>query len=213
MLDQQEQPVRIVLADSNPLILSAMTEIFDSDPQFSLIATTTSAEGFLSTVMRIPVDVGIIDWTLPALGGAKLMEVLREQSQAPRLVVYSEPTGDRPRLAMAAGAAGFAPRSSGAEGLLKTCLDVAGGKMVFPFLDVRELAQDPIQQLSKRERVILESLSKGLTNKELATELEISTNTIKFHLSNLYEKLNVKNRSQAIAFYYSSRLAVEGRDE
>ncbi|MEM6728666.1 MAG: LuxR C-terminal-related transcriptional regulator, partial [Pseudomonadota bacterium] len=84
--------------------------------------------------------------------------------------------------------------------------DVAAGKMVFPFLDVRKLQADPIDTLSKRERAMLEALSTGLTNKELSKELEISTNTVKFHLSNLYDKLSVKNRAQAIAFYYASRL-------
>jgi two-component system nitrate/nitrite response regulator NarP len=88
-------------------------------------------------------------------------------------------------------------------------MDVAQGKMVFPFLDVRELQQDPIQQLSRSERVMLEALSKGLTNRELAKELDISINTVKFHLSNLFEKLSVRNRAQAIAFYYSSRLPGE----
>jgi two-component system nitrate/nitrite response regulator NarP len=78
--------------------------------------------------------------------------------------------------------------------------------MVFPFLDVRELQTDPIQQLSRKEHVILEALSKGLTNRELASELDISINTVKFHLSNLYDKLDIKNRAQAIAFFYSSRL-------
>ena len=60
--------------------------------------------------------------------------------------------------------------------------------------------------LTKRERVILRSLADGSTNQELANNLLISINTVKFHLSNLYEKLGIKNRSQAISFYYSRRL-------
>ena len=171
--------------------------------------TYTPAEGFLGTVMRLPVRVGVIDWNLPAIGGAKLIEVLRAQESAPRLVVYGHGATDLPRLAMAAGAAGYAPRSSPVESLLDTCVDVAAGKMVFPFVDVRELQRDPIQSLSRKERAILDALSKGLTNRELSSELGISTNTVKFHLSNLYDKLSVKNRSQAIAFYYSSRLPSE----
>lgn len=198
-----------MLANRNPLVLSAMSEIFERDSRFSLVATTATAEGFLGTVMRVPVQVGVIDWDLPALGGAKLIEVLREQANAPRLVVYGDGAGDLPRLAMTAGAAGFADRSGDVEGLLATCVDVAAGKMVFPFIDVRELQRDPIQSLSRRERVMLEALSKGLTNRELSKELEISTNTVKFHLSNLYDKLSVRNRAQAIAFYYSSRLPGE----
>ncbi|MCI5096927.1 MAG: response regulator transcription factor [Rhodobacteraceae bacterium] len=199
-----------MLADANPLVLTAMSEIFEKDPRFSLVATSATAEGFLGTVMRVPVQVGIIDWNLPALGGAKLIEVLRDQANAPRLVVYGDEGSDTPRKAMSAGAAGFAPRSGAVENLLDTCQAVAAGKMMFPFLDVRDLQTDPIEQLSRRERTMLEALSKGLTNKELSKELEITTNTVKFHLSNLYEKLSVKNRAQAIAFYYANR--AEKRD-
>ena len=209
MVKDTGTPIDIMLADANPLVLSAMSEIFERDPRFSLVATSATAEGFLGTVMRVPVQVGVIDWNLPVLGGAKLIEVLREQKTAPRLVVYGDDTRDLPRLAMTAGAAGFAPRSGEVEALLDTCADVAAGKLVFPFIDVRELQADPIHALSRKERIMLEALSKGLTNRELSKELGISTNTVKFHLSNLYDKLSVRNRAQAIAFYYSSRLPGE----
>jgi two-component system nitrate/nitrite response regulator NarP len=197
--------IEIMLADANPLVLSAMSEQFDRDPRFSLLATAATAEGFLGTVMRLPVSVAIIDWNIPTLGGARLIEILREQETPPRIVIYGDDAQDLPRKAMAAGAAGFAPRSGTADEVLTICADVAAGKMVFPFVDVRELQQDPIQSLSKKERAILEALSTGLTNRELATELEISINTVKFHLSNLFDKLGVKNRAQAIAFFYSQR--------
>lgn len=204
------KPIDLSLADSNPLVLSAMSEIFGRDPRFSLVTTTATAEGFLGAVMRVPVKVGVIDWNLPALGGQKLIEVLRDQLHAPRIVVYGDDSrGDLPRLAMLAGAAGFVGRSNPAEKLLDTCIAVAAGQMVFPFLDVRDLASDPIQQLTRRERALLESLSQGLTNKDLAREFGISANTIKFHLSNLYEKLGVQSRARAIAFYYASRLPSE----
>ncbi|WP_420583696.1 LuxR C-terminal-related transcriptional regulator [Ruegeria sp.] len=198
-------PIEVMLADSNPLVLSAMSEIFERDPRFSLVATSATAEGFLGTVMRVPVQVGVLDWNLPVLGAAKLIEVLREQANAPRFVVYGEAAGDVPRLAMQAGAAGFAARSGEVEGLLKACVDVANGKMVFPFIDVRKMQQDPIQSLSRKERAILEALARGMSNRELSRELQISTNTVKFHLSNIYEKLSVKNRTQAIAYFYSSQ--------
>jgi len=205
-LDKPDKPVDIILADSNPIVLAAMSEILEKDQRFSLVATSATAEGFFATALRIPVQIGIIDWNLPSLGGAKLIEILRDNKKAPRVVVYAEDTADLPRLAMNAGAAAFAPRSSAPETLLDICIEVANGKMVFPFLDVRELQTDPIQQLSRKEHVILEALSKGLTNRELASELDISINTVKFHLSNLYDKLDIKNRAQAIAFFYSSRL-------
>lgn len=209
---QKPAPIPVVLADSNTLVLSAMSDLFSRDGRFSLIATSATAEGFLGTVMRVPVRVGVIDWSLPALGGQKLIEVLREQPDAPRLVVYGEDTRDLPRLAMLAGAAAFIARNAPVETLLDACAAVADGRMVFPFMDVRELQKDPIQQLSRRERTMLEALSTGKTNRELAKELGISTNTVKFHLSNLYDKLSVRSRAQAIAFYYASRLPGAGGD-
>ena len=203
-------PINIILADSNPLVLSALSEIVERDARFSLVATSSTAEGFLRTAMRVSVDIGVIDWNLPAIGGARLVEVLRDQPGAPRIVIYAEDAPQLARQVMATGAAGFAARSSSPEQLLEICADVAAGKMVFPYLDIRQLQSDPMQQLSRKERAALEALSQGLTNKELAAALGISMNTVKFHLSNLYEKLSVKNRSQAIAFYYASRLDMPG---
>jgi two-component system, NarL family, nitrate/nitrite response regulator NarP len=200
------QRVDLSLADGNPLVLSAMSEVFEKDPRFSLVATAATAEGFLATIMRIPVHVGVIDWQIPALGGQKLIEVLRDHESAPRIVVYGDDTTiDLPRHAMLAGAAGFVGRNAPVETLLDTCASVAMGQMVFPFLDVRELQNDPINALTKRERALLEALAQGLSNRELARDFQISTNTVKFHMSNLYEKLGLRNRAQAIAFYYAER--------
>lgn len=200
--------VTVALANSNPLVLTAMAEIFARDPRFSLVTTSASAEGFLGVVLTIGVSVGVIGWALPTLGGQKLIEMLRDQPGAPRLVVYGdEAHGDLSRLAMIAGSAGFVGQNAPIEKLLETCLAVASGQMVFPFLDVRQLQSDPMLQLTKRERALLEGLSKGLTNRELAKDFEISDNTVKFHLSNLFEKLGVSNRTKAIAFYYAARSA------
>ena len=197
----------VALANSNPLVLSAMAEIFDHDPRFSLVTTTATAEGFLGAVMRVSVAIGVIDWQLPALGGQKLIEVLRDQPNAPRLVVYGdESRDDLPRLSMIAGAAGFVGQNAVIDKLLQTCLSVASGQMVFPFLDIRALQSDPMLLLTKRERALLEALATGLTNRELARDFSISNNTVKFHLSNLFEKLGVANRTKAIAFYYATRL-------
>lgn len=201
------KPIEVIVADGNALMLSALSEKFLRDPRFSLVATVSTAEAFLSTAIRMPVPLGVIDWALPALGGQRLLEVLRDQPGAPRVVVYAEDRGgETPRRALAAGAAGFCPRSAPVEELLDICADAAAGRMVFPFLDVRDLQADPIFQLTKRERAMLEAMAEGRTNKELAAEFDVSVNTVKFHLSNLYDKLGVKNRSQAISFYFSARM-------
>lgn len=207
MSAKDDTKIKIMLAHSNPLVLTAMSEFFERSNKFSVVATTATAEGFLGLAMRVPLDVGIIDWKLPQLGAEKLIEVLRGYENAPKIVVYGDAEGDLPRLAMQAGAAGFASRSGAVEGLLDVCSDVASGKMVFPFVDIRQLNQDPIYSLSKKERQLLEALADGMSNRELSAELDISINTVKFHLSNIYDKLGVRNRGQATSYYFKSGMA------
>jgi len=199
-------PIDLILCDSSPLVLSAMSETFEQDSRFSLVATSSTSEGFLATILRIEVQLCIIDWNIRDLSAEKLINLLRSQSIPPRTIIYGEGSDpDIARQAMGAGAAAFVSRSAPIETLIQTCLDVAAGKMVFPFLDIRDLRNDPINTLSRKERVIIEALSEGLTNKQLSARLQISANTVKFHISNIFDKLNVKNRAQAIAHYYKSK--------
>jgi len=106
-----------------------------------------------------------------------------------------------PSRAMAHGAAAFVSKSEQPEYLLDTVAAVAAGKMVFPFLDVRAIQQNPIATLTRRELEVLALLAAGQTNKQIATSQGVSPNTVKFHIKNLFEKLSVSNRSQAVALY------------
>jgi DNA-binding NarL/FixJ family response regulator len=197
--------IDIVLADGNPLMLAALSDFIDRDRAFSLVATASTAEGLLAAVTRVPVAIGLIDWNLPVMGGERLLDTLRLRPSPPRMIVYGAPEdAEILRRAMAAGAAGFSPRHQPPEQLLVMARAVAQGQMMFPFVDVRELNRDPAAALTSRERTLLAALARGLDNKSLARELGISVNTVKFHLRNLYEKLNLASRAQAIAFYYSS---------
>ena len=198
-------PIDIALADGNPLMLAALSDFIDRDNSFSLVATAATAEGLLAAITRVPVVVGLIDWNLPIMGGERLLDTLRLRPSPPRMIVYGAPEDPEIlRRAMAAGAAGFSPRHQPPEQLLVMARAVAQGQMMFPFVDVRELSRDPAAALTLRERTLLAALARGLDNKSLARELGISVNTVKFHLRNLYEKLNLTSRAQAIAFYYSS---------
>ncbi len=200
-----QAPVDIALADANPLMLAALSEVIYRDQRFSLVLTAKSAEGFLQGVSRMPIQVGVIDWDLPGLGTERLIALLRGMEQSPRVVVYAKSGNkDTARRVMAAGAAGLAFDDEPPERLLDTVAAVAGGQMVFPFLDVRELDRDPLRSLTPREEALLEALAKGMTNKELSATLGISLNTVKFHLRNLFDKLAVSTRGQAIALYYAS---------
>ena len=198
----------IVIADPNALMLQALADLFERDKRFTLIATCKSAEGFLETCLRIPVSIGVIEWNLPKLGAERLMATTRDWPSAPRIVIYAASDDpDIPRRALTAGAAGFCARDTLQDQLVATAAAVAGGRMVFPFIDVRAIELDPRERLTNREKTLLSALALGRTNTELAADLNISINTVKFHLRNLYDKLGLKNRSQAIAFYYADSSA------
>lgn len=196
--------VDVALADSNALMLSALAEIIENDDRFSLMSTTSSAESFLQTALTVPCTTAVVDWNIPTLGAERLLHMMREQECPTRVIVCTHShSNEVPKRAMAAGAAGFFSHAEPTEKLMDGILDIAQGKMVFPYLDVREL-HDPLSALTRMEKAIMVSLASGRTNKELSSDHAISINTVKFHLRNLYDKLAVNNRAQAIAFYYSS---------
>ena len=194
--------IDVVIADKNPLVLTGLKQLFAEDERFRVLATATDGERFLQAVDRITFDVGIIGWVMPYIDGASILERLRERGGSPRIVVYTgSPDIDIPRQVMALGGAAFFPKGEPPEKLLDVVAAVASGQMIFPMFDVRSLYHDPLRQLTQRERDMLEALSEGATNMQIARRLGVSVNTVKFHLKNLYDKLDVRNRAQAVAFY------------
>jgi two-component system nitrate/nitrite response regulator NarL len=194
--------VGVIVAEKNPLLQKSLEYLLTSDQRFRLIAMCADGEEFLTAIERNSPDVGIIGWEMPKLDGQGVLQALKGKAGAPRVIVYTgSPNPEVPRRAMVLAAAGFCSKRDQPENLLETILSVAAGRMVFPFIDIGSLADDPFALLTPRERELLAALSSGLTNQQMASKLDISLNTVKFHLKNLYDKLTVSNRAQAVAFY------------
>ncbi|MBF0306621.1 MAG: response regulator transcription factor [Alphaproteobacteria bacterium] len=200
--------IEIVIAEKNPLLQQSLVKLFQDDDRFCLLALAPDGERFLAAIERISFDIGIVGWEMPSLDGRGVLQALRGR-EGPRIIVYTgSGNPDVPRQAMALGAAGFCSKNEPPAQLVETIMAVASGRMVFPFIDVARLASDPFAGLTPRERELLSALAGGLTNQQMAGQLDISLNTVKFHLKNLYDKLGVSNRAQAVAFYLKGR---EGR--
>jgi len=203
---QNNKPIAVAIAEKNPLLQSSLVKLFHGDSRFQLIATAVDGEQFLELLNGSSFDVGIIGWEMPTLDGRGVLQALRNNVAAPRIIVYTGSSNpDVPRQAMTLGAAGFCSKRETPEQLLDTIQAVASGRMVFPFIDVSSLASDPLAGLTPRERELLAALAGGLTNQQMAAQLDISLNTVKFHLKNLYDKLGVGNRAQAVAFFLKGR--------
>lgn len=192
--------IDIAIADKSPIVQSGLRALFDNDARFRVVAVAADGERFMEAVDRLSFDIAVTGWEMPYLSGPAMLRLLRGIPDAPRIVIYTGSQElDVPRQAMALGAAGFCHKSDPPERLIDTVAAVAAGRMAFPYVDVRDLDLNPLASLTEREREILESLSKGMTNQQLARDFEISLNTVKFHLKNLYGKMGVESRSQAVA--------------
>jgi two-component system nitrate/nitrite response regulator NarP len=201
----KKQPIRVGLADKNPLIQAALKQLLSEDNRFHLVHVASDCAGFLRNVGREPIDVGVIGWIIGPCDGRYILDHVNAEERPPRIVVY---TGDEnptvPAQVMAHGGAAFVSKSEQPAVLLDTMAAVAGGRMVFPYLDVRAIYDNPLTTLTRRELEVLSDLASGRTNKQIARDLGVSLNTVKFHVRNLFQKLGVNSRSQAIALYLRS---------
>lgn len=194
--------IDIAIADKSPIVQSGLRAMFEGDERFRVVAVAADGERFMAAVDRLSFDVAVIGWEMPYQSGSAVLRALRGREDAPRIVIYTGSQDlDVPRQAMALGAAGFCHKSDPPERLVDTVVAVARGRMAFPYVDVRLLELNPLAGLTDREREILAALAQGMTNQQLANAFEISLNTVKFHLKNLYGKLGVDNRAQAVAKY------------
>ncbi len=202
---EKTETIDIVVADKSPLVQNGLAQLFENDPQFTLVATAADGDRFMEAVSRLNFDIGIIGWNMPYMGGRAVLQELKKREKAPRIVVYTgNAAPEVPRQVMQLGGAGFCSKSETLVQLIETVLAVSEGRMVFPFMDMSRPGADPFGSLTAREQELLAALAQGRTNAQIAGDLGISLNTVKFHLKNLYSKLNVRNRAQAVASYLKS---------
>ena len=199
------KPIRVGIADKSPLMRAALKHLFSEDDRLQLVSASENSDEFLKLLDSVPMDVAVVGWIIPPGDARFILDRLQTRKNSPRVVVYTGFESESvPAQVMAHGGAAFVSKNEQPVHLLNTIVQVAGGSMVFPYLDVSQLNANPLGTLTKRELEILASLSAGRTNKEIAAEKAVSTNTVKYHIRNLFEKLGVSNRGQAIALYLKS---------
>jgi two-component system nitrate/nitrite response regulator NarP len=203
--EQARNVIRVGVADKSPLIQAALKQILSEDSRFTLMHVSAGCEDFLENLAKESVEVGVIGWVFGSCDGRLILDRLNAQENPPRIVVYTgHENSALPTQVMAHGGAAFVSKSEQPSVLLDTIADVAGGRMVFPFIDVRTLYDNPLATLTRRELEVLSNLAAGRTNKQIARDMDVSLNTVKFHVRNLFQKLDVNSRGQAIALYLSS---------
>ncbi len=198
-------PIRVGLADKNPLIQAALKHLLSEDKRFKLMHIASGCDDFIANIEAERIDVGIIGWVIGPCDGRFILDHVNKLEDPPRIIVY---TGDEnksvPSQVMIHGGAAFVSKSEQPSVLMEAIVTVAAGRMMFPYIDVRSIYDSPLSTLTRREMEVLADLASGRTNKQIARDLGVSLNTIKFHVRNLYQKLAVNSRGQAIALYLKS---------
>ena len=191
------------------MVAEALATMLSFSEGFEVVGFADSGEGIVDIVTRQSPDIALMDVSLLGMGGIEATRRIVEQGQSTRVLVltmHDDP--ETVRDAIAAGASGFLPKNVGRNDLADAIRAVAAGggflhpSVTRPFLKAYgELAgsAQPQVRLTERELDVLEELAAGKTTKEIAKVLFVGEETVKTHLSSVYQKLGVSDRVQAVA--------------
>ncbi len=185
--------LRVLVVDDHDVVHWGFRVMFSQQPWVErCLAARTGAEA-LELTRRYEPHVALVDLFLAGESGADVCKSIRVASPSTRVLLISGAGRMSPAAARGAGASGFVTKDLDAGEVIAAVRRVASGMTSFP----PKLAQ-PAPLLSEREREVLELISAGSTNREIAQQLFLSPHTVKEHTSALYRKLGARNRADAV---------------
>lgn len=208
--------IRIILADDHALVLEGLRSLLAAEDDIQVIASATDGERLLDAVARFKPDVVITDIQMPYMDGLTCLAHIRRSHPTTRvLLLTANPDGETLQAVLASGADGLLLKTDAPQLAVQAIRQVMAGQLVFPAVARRWLTmhQSPRETttcpLSEREMEVLRLVAEGLTNAQVAQQLHVSENTIKFHLQNIYKQLDVNNRTEASRWYHRQAHAHE----
>ncbi len=194
----------LAVIGANPWFTEALRAMARESGRFRLAAVAADAEAFTQCREASEAEIAILACNSSASDGQRLLAWARRHMSELRIVLkYPELQPRHVRDAIQMGAWGCFAATDPPDTLMTVLESVAQGRVSFPFVDFRSINDDPFEQLTRRERDVLDALSKGWTNAQISARLGISPNTVKYHLQLIYNKLGVANRSAAVVQYLS----------
>lgn len=192
--------IGVILVDDHPLLRDGLAALIGAQPDLMIAGEAGSVGEALGLVEQVRPDVAVLDLLLPDGDGVELAEKIRKVSPATKVVILSNCAGGHDvRRALAAGAVAYLNKSAARQDILAAIRAVAVGRRYFP-LDIAErlAEQMPDTSLTGRELKVLELLTDGMRNKEIAGALGVTEPTIKQHVRNILTKMGVSDRTAAV---------------
>lgn len=191
--------VRILIVDDHPTIRSGLRSMLAKEPDFEVVGEVGSALSAAAAVERLKPDVVLLDLGLPDVRGAGAVKALREAGVQSILVLTASGSADLVRECLQMGALGFLLKTAPEDQLFGAVKRVCSGERVVDDSLLGALFEAPPAGLTPRELEVLGQVADGLTNRQIASKLGVSEDTIKTHLSRSMEKLGAADRTHAIA--------------
>jgi DNA-binding NarL/FixJ family response regulator len=202
--------VRIIVADDQALFRTGLARLLNEDPRIEVVGQAEDGVAAVELAASAEPDVVLMDLKMPRLDGIEATRKIVAANPAIRVLILTSFDADTSIIqALKAGAAGYVLKDSQAEAIVSSILAVMSGervmasavaKRVLDMLTGTTTPKEFYDGLTAREIEILKLLASGMANKQIAYKLRISEKTVRNHVSNMYEKLQIYDRAQAVLY-------------
>lgn len=196
---ESKAAVRVLIVDDHPVVRAGLASLLRRQAGLKLAGAAHSGEEAMEMLKRASVDVLLLDLRMPSINGIDLLNFLKTRgSHSKAIILSSYEYEEEIYQAVKAGARGYLSKNATREEIVVAIEEVVAGGTYFPERILQWIEErDGRSSLSAREVEILEMVSRGLTNKEIAGALKISHFTVRNHLNHITAKLQVADRTEA----------------
>ena len=191
--------IRVLVADDHAIVRTGLVALLGRAADIEVVGEASDGKAAVAKALKLHPDVAVLDLVMPLMDGvAATAEIHAQLPDVKILILTSFGTSEEISKAFAAGAHGAILKSIPNSDVVAAIRRIAAGRRVVSPEIENMLANDPpMPELSSRQRDILESITRGLTNNQIAMQLDISPESVKTHIAKLFEKLGAANRSEA----------------
>ena len=195
------KPITVLIVDDHAILRMGLASLLANKKGIEVVGDAASGAAALPKVRKLKPDVVVMDLMMPGMDGAEATRrILETEPETKVLILTTYGTANALAHALDAGARGAVLKNEDFTDLVDSIRTVAaGGRAVSPEIEQMLVTDPPLPELAPRQREILESITKGLSNADIATQLGISVPTVKEHIRALLDKIGASNRSEAIA--------------